>query len=262
VSLLEVSAVTKDFAGIRALHDVGLTVEAGERVGLIGPNGAGKTTLFDCILGATPVDRGQVRFDGRDLARMAVHRRARLGMGRTFQRVGLFTTMTVREHLLVAHRISRGTWSLRRDLLGRGAPTRDEVAYGDELLARLGIGDLADEPVEALTLGQARLVEVGRALATEPKLLLLDEPSSGLDHHETAALAVTLRTVQAAADVAILLIEHDVELVAGFTERCCVLDFGRCIALGQTGTVLADPAVRTAYLGETAGGPSAAGGPS
>ncbi len=146
---------------------------------------------------------------------------------------------------------------MRRDLLGRGGADADELSRCNEILELLGIEALADEPVEVLSLGQARLVEVGRALATEPTLLLLDEPSSGLDRRETDALAVTLRTVQESERFAILLVEHDIELVASFTERCYVLDFGRLIASGPTAQVLADPAVRRAYLGDFDGGRAA-----
>jgi len=249
-SRLAVAGVSVRFAGIRALDRVGLDVDAGERVGLVGPNGAGKTTLLDCISGALAPQEGRVVLAGTDVSRLSMHRRARLGLGRTFQRVGLFAEMTVRDHLVVAQRAHRGAHALRGDLVGRGRTTPDEIARGDEVLRRLGIAPLADAPVEALTLGQARLVEVARALATEPTVLLLDEPSSGLDRRETAALAATLRAVQRDRDVAILLVDHDLELVRGFTERCVVLDFGRVIASGPTGDVLADPVVRAAYLGE------------
>ncbi len=256
MTLLEVSEVTKTFDGIRALDGVELTVAEGERVGLIGPNGAGKTTLFDCITGATPIGGGRISFAGRDLGGMPAHRRARAGMGRTFQRVGLFAEMTVRQHLLVADRMRRGSWLVVRDLWGGGPPTRAESERGDELLGLLGLEALADEPVETLSLGQARLVEVARALATGPRLLLLDEPSSGLDQRETDGLATTLRSVQATAGFAVLLVEHDIDLVAQFTERCHVLDFGRSIAAGPTDEVLARDEVRAAYLGDSRAEPS------
>ena len=249
-ALLEVTGITKRFAGIVALDDVGLTVDAGERVGLIGPNGAGKTTLFNCILGVLRPDTGSVVFDGADLEGLPVHRRARRGIGRTFQRIELFGESTVREHLLIAERTRRDDGALWKDLLGRGRPRPDEVARCDAVLELLGLVDLAEEPIERLSLGKGRLVEVGRALMTEPKLLLLDEPSSGLDRDETSALASTLRQVQAEQRFAILLVEHDVELVAAFTERVHVLDFGRLLASGPTAEVLASAAVRHAYLGD------------
>lgn len=249
-ALLEARGVTKRFAGITALDGVDITVDAGERVGLIGPNGAGKTTFFNCVLGVLAVTDGDVIFDGHDLEGLAVHRRAQTGIGRTFQRIELFSDATVREHLLIAERIRNGTGSLWRDLIGRGRPSGDEIERADEVLGLLGLLDLADAPIESLSLGKGRLVEVGRALMTEPKLLLLDEPSSGLDRTETAALATTLREVQDERGFAILLVEHDVELVTGFTERTTVLDFGRVIAEGPTAEVMQDPVVRQAYLGE------------
>jgi len=249
-TVLEATAVTKRFAGIVALDDVSLQVEAGERVGLIGPNGAGKTTFFNCVLGVVRPDGGQVLLDGRDIGGLPVHARALLGIGRTFQRIELFTESTVREHLLIAERTRRGDGRLWKDLLGRGRPRPDEIARCDEVLELLGLGDLAEEPIERLSLGKGRLVEVGRALMTDPKLLLLDEPSSGLDRDETADLARTLQDVQAAQGFAILLVEHDVELVSSFTERCYVLDFGCLIAAGPTADVMASDEVRTAYFGD------------
>jgi branched-chain amino acid transport system ATP-binding protein len=248
--VLEATGVTKRFAGIVALDDVSLQVEAGERVGLIGPNGAGKTTLFNCVLGVVRPDGGRVLLDGRDIGGLPVHARALLGIGRTFQRIELFAESTVREHLLIAERTRRGDGRLWKDLLGRGRPRPDEIARCDEVLELLGLGDLAEEPIERLSLGKGRLVEVGRALMTDPKLLLLDEPSSGLDRDETADLARTLQDVQAAQGFAILLVEHDVELVSSFTERCYVLDFGCLIASGTTADVMASDEVRTAYFGD------------
>jgi branched-chain amino acid transport system ATP-binding protein len=248
-TVLRVHGLTKRFAGIVALDEVDLEIGENERVGLIGPNGAGKTTCFNCMLGVLPVDEGIVELEGRDVTRTPVYQRARLGIGRTFQRIELFPDTTVRDHLFVAERVRRGTGRLWKDLFGLGRPRPDEVARCDQVLELLGLGDLADEPIERLSLGQCRLVEVGRALMTEPKLLLLDEPSSGLDRVETAALAKTLQEVQAEQGFSILLVEHDVELVASFTTRSYVLDFGRMILSGPTNEVLASPEVQAAYLG-------------
>ena len=150
---------------------------------------------------------------------------------------------------MIAERIRNGTGAFWKDLTGRGGPRPEEVAACDEVLELLGIAELADKPVESLSLGQSRLVEAGRALMTGPQILLLDEPSSGLDRDETAALAATLRAVQDTKGYAVLLVEHDVALVADFTERSYVLDSGAIIAEGPTADVLADPAVRRAYLG-------------
>jgi branched-chain amino acid transport system ATP-binding protein len=250
VTLLDAQQITKRFAGITALDSVSMTVDSGELVGLIGPNGAGKTTLFNCLLGMLRPDGGRVVFDGRDITELPVYRRARLGFGRTFQRIELFTGTTVRDHLLVAERARAGTGRLWKDLINRGRPTAIELERSQRTLELLGLADVADRPIEALSLGRARLVEVGRALMTEPKLLLLDEPSSGLDREETAALTKTLRTVQGERGTAILLVEHDVEMVQSFVSRLFVLDFGMTIASGPTATVLGDETVRRAYLGD------------
>ncbi len=250
MSLLEASGVTKTFSGIVALDNVGLEVEEGEKVGLIGPNGAGKTTFFNCLLGMLRPDRGHIVFDGKDLTRIPTHRRARLGIGRTFQRIELFAGMTAREHLLVAERARRGDGALWKDLLGMGRPKRNELDRVQATLDLLGLTADADRPIEALSLGRGRIVEVGRALMTEPRLLLLDEPSSGLDHRETAELSDVLRHVNTARGTAILLVEHDVEMVSELVERVFVLDFGTLIASGATQEVFADVNVRRAYIGD------------
>jgi branched-chain amino acid transport system ATP-binding protein len=249
-AVLRAADVTKKFSGIVALDSASIEIGEGERVGLIGPNGAGKTTFFNCVLGVLPMDGGAVELNGEDITRLPVQQRARLGIGRTFQRIELFSGATVREHLFIAERVRRGDGRLWKDLLGLGRARADEIERCDHVLELLGLGALGDEPIERLSLGQGRLVEVGRALMTEPKLLLLDEPSSGLDRSETAALAKTLREVQQQQEFSILLVEHDVELVSSFTERCYVLDFGRMLLDGPTKEVLASDEVRAAYLGD------------
>ena len=247
--VLKVEGITKKFGRIVALQDAGLTIEAGERVGLIGPNGAGKTTFFNCMLGVLRSDGGRVELAGEDISRLPVHERARRGIGRTFQRIELFPESTVRDHLFVAERVHGRKGRLWKDLVGLGRPRAEEIERCDEVLQLLQLEHLAEQPIERLSLGQCRLVEVGRALMTEPKVLLLDEPSSGLDRAETSALAQTLREVQAEQGFSILLVEHDVELVASFTTRSYVLDFGRMILEGPTDEVLASSEVRAAYLG-------------
>ena len=247
--VLKATDITKTFSGVTALSDLSVEVGEGERVGLIGPNGAGKTTFFNCVLGVLGPDRGSVHIAGQDVSGLSVNKRAHRGIGRTFQRMELFADCTVREHLLIAERTRRGDGHLWKDLIGLGRSRPDEIAACDEVLELLGLRELAEEPIEHLSLGKGRLVEVGRALMTDPKLLLLDEPSSGLDHDETTDLARTLRSVQAEHGFAILLVEHDVEFVATFTERAYVLDFGRLIAEGPTVEVLRQDAVREAYLG-------------
>lgn len=233
-----------------ALRGVDLEVGDGEAVGLIGPNGAGKTTLFDCVSGVTRPDAGEVRFDGRRIDRLAVHKRARLGIGRTFQRLELFAGLSAREHLVVAERARHRDSSLWKDLLNKGQPRPEEIDKVDDVLGELGLWDVADEPIESLSLGQGRLVELGRALVGDPRLLLLDEPSSGLDSRETAALGALLKRVHAERGVALLLVEHDLELVRALAGRVLVLDFGLLIAAGTMDEVMADPAVRLAYVGD------------
>ncbi len=250
MSLLDADGITKTFAGITALDHVSIDVGEHEIVGLIGPNGAGKTTLFNCLLGMSKLDAGRVMFAGRDLVRVPPHRRARLGIARTFQRIELFSGMSPREHFLVAERVRNGRGALWKDVLFMGRPTAAEQQSAGEMLQLLGLTEVADRKVESLSLGVGRLVEIGRALMIRPKLLLLDEPSSGLDRDETAELADTLRAVQQERGIAILLVEHDVELVRRLVERVFVLDFGTLIASGPTEAVFSDSAVRKAYLGD------------
>ena len=249
-ALLDAVGITKRFAGITALNGVDLDVQPGEMVGLIGPNGAGKTTFFNCLLGMLRPEGGTVHFDGQDITRLPVHRRARLGFGRTFQRLELFSGMTVREHFLVTERARRGTGRLWKDLLNLAKPNVEERELADRMIEIVGLQAEADNPVEALSLGRGRLVELGRALMTQPKLLLLDEPSSGLDVRETASLADKLAAVQTQHEFAVLLVEHDVEMVSNLVTRLYVLDFGELIAAGPTQSVLGDEAVRKAYLGD------------
>jgi len=249
-AILSAHGITKQFSGITALDKVDIDVAEGERVGLIGPNGAGKTTFFNCILGYLRPDEGTVELAGQDVSGMRVHERARRGIGRTFQRIELFPDSTVRDHLIIADR-TVGERSGRLDRIRRlWGPTPEEDARIDEMLELLGLTELADEPIERLSLGQGRLVEVGRALMTQPRLLLLDEPSSGLDRSETASLAATLRQVQDERGFAILLVEHDIELVATFTTRSYLLDFGRLLCSGTTPEIMASSEMRHAYLGD------------
>jgi branched-chain amino acid transport system ATP-binding protein len=251
VSLLTAEGVSKSFAGIQALQDVSLDVRESEIVGLMGPNGAGKTTFFNCLLGIIRPDTGEVAFDGKDLSSIPTYKRARLGIARTFQRIELFIGMTPREHFLVAERARNRSGALWKDLLGLGRATKAEQATAEQMVELLSLEAVADRPVESLSLGIGRLVEIGRALVLEPKLVLLDEPSSGLDRHETEDLVVKLRAVQREKGVAILLVEHDVEMVRELVERVFVLDFGTLSASGETHDVFADAAVRKAYLGDT-----------
>lgn len=247
--LLSVSGLRKVFGGVTAVDDVTLTVRAGETVGLVGPNGAGKTTLFNIVCGQLPADGGTVSFDGMSLGQLPTYRRARLGIGRTYQRVEVFPELSVRDHLLVAERARGGQGRLWRDLLNRSRPQPDELARVDAVLELVGLAERADTPVAALGLGSCRVVELARALVGEPRLLMADEPSSGLDVHETRLLAETLRAVQFRRGMAILLVEHDLAMVGRVADRVVVMDLGRVIAEGPFEQVMADALVREAYLG-------------
>jgi branched-chain amino acid transport system ATP-binding protein len=213
--LLQTERVSVRFGGVAALTDVELSADAGHVTGLIGPNGAGKTTLFNVITGLQEPTAGCVLVDGRDVTTTSTHRRARMGLARTFQRLEVFGSLTVRENVLVAAEIRR-RWSRDR---------ADTKAVVEELLERVGLIDKAEARVDSLPTGQARLVELARALATRPRVLLLDEPGSGLDTQETAAFAHLLRGL-ATDGLAVLLVEHDVELVMSVCARIHVLDFG------------------------------------
>jgi len=244
--------VGKRFEGIAALVDVSVRLDRGELVALIGPNGAGKSTLFGCLSGHITPDSGRVTMNGHDLAGLPAHERSRLGLARTFQRIELFAGLSVRDHLLVAVRAQKGGAKLWRDLLGRSKPSAEEQERCDEILELVGLTSVADRPAGALTLGTGRLVELARALVTDPVLLFLDEPSSGLDHRETDEVGSMLEHVKAQRGTAILLCEHDVAFVQRLASRAYVLDCGALIAEGPMAAVLEDPAVRTAYLGQEA----------
>lgn len=238
MSLLEVRGVDVRFGGLKALRGVDLLADAGVVTGLIGPNGAGKTTLFNVICGLLEPDRGKVVLDGTDLQGRAAYRRARLGIGRTFQRLEVFGSLTTRDNVLVAAEIHR-SWTHGH---------YDPAARADAILERVGITGVAGEQVDALPTGLARLVELARALATQPKILLLDEPSSGLDEDESASFGRLLMSL-AADGLGLLLVEHDIELVMSVCEVIHVLDFGAVLAVGTPGEIQADAQVRAAYLG-------------
>ena len=235
---LQAEQVSVRFGGVVAVDKVSLSVEPAAITGLIGPNGAGKTTIFNVFGGLQQPTEGKVLLEGRDITRLKAHTRARRGMARTFQRLEVFGTLSVRDNIQVAAEI-RKAWA--RD---RSRP----AAVADELLERIGLGDVAESRVDAVPTGTARLVELARALATRPSLLLLDEPGSGLDQQETTVLGEVLLDL-AAEGMAVLLVEHDVELVMRVCDRVNVLDFGRLIAEGTPAEVQADPLVQAAYLG-------------
>jgi branched-chain amino acid transport system ATP-binding protein len=239
VALLNVEQVSVRFGGLQALSAVSIDVPENEVTGLIGPNGAGKTTLFNVITGLQPPTGGTVVLDGNDITTSKPHKRARLGIGRTFQRLETFGTLSVRDNILVAAEMRKG-WSREKFKPGDLA---------DELMERIGLTSVANERVDRLSTGTQRLVEMARALATKPRVVLLDEPSSGLDESETAEFSELLIEL-AASGLAILLVEHDMGLVMSACHHIHVLDFGQIIAYGTPSEVQANPLVRAAYLGE------------
>ncbi|MGA8726683.1 MAG: ABC transporter ATP-binding protein [Acidimicrobiales bacterium] len=248
-ALLRVTGVSKTFGGIAAVSAVSLEVALGETVGLVGPNGAGKTTLFNCICGQLRPERGSVELSGTEILAIPTYKRARLGISRTYQRVEIFPDMTVEDHLLVALRADERRTQLWRDLLNLSAPTPAEKGRVEAVLDLIGIQHQARTPVSALGLGSCRLVELGRALVSEPVLLLADEPSSGLDVRETHELAQVLRKLQRERGMAMLLVEHDLGMVGEVVDRTVVMDLGQVIAEGTFEEAMADASVRRAYLG-------------
>ena len=244
--LLQVSDVTVRFGGLTALDHVNLDVMPGGITGLIGPNGAGKTTLFNVITGLQPPTSGHVSMGGTVIDRWPPQKRARAGMARTFQRLELFVGLSVRDNLISAWEASVSGGVFGR----RGREGRDLV---EDVLSRLNLRHLADRAAGQLPTGLGRMVELGRALCTEPLLLLLDEPSSGLDHTETEAFRQVLLDVVSGGDSpAVLLVEHDMRLVMEVCDAITVLEFGKRIASGTPEEIRNDPKVVAAYLGETA----------
>ncbi|HWB67520.1 MAG TPA: ABC transporter ATP-binding protein [Mycobacteriales bacterium] len=245
---LRADSVTMRFGGLLAVDDVSLTAEPGKVTALIGPNGAGKTTLFNCLTGILHPNGGRVLLGGRDVTRLSPTERSRLGIARTFQRLEVFGGMTVFENLQVAveTRQPRRSW---RSLLTLGSGDEPEVvATVNQVIDRLNLHDAAQVRAGDLSTGQLRVVELGRALCTQPRVIILDEPASGQDAAGTERLQSILAEL-AREGLAILLVEHDVELVMNVSDRIYVMEFGRLIAAGTPSEVSHDARVRDAYLG-------------
>ncbi|MFH8466420.1 ABC transporter ATP-binding protein [Streptomyces sp. NPDC017991] len=253
--ILRADRVGVRFGGVRALDDVSLSLRPGEICGLIGPNGAGKTTLFDVLSGIRRPDAGRVHLDGADVTRRSPVWRARHGMRRTFQRQQLFGQLTVTDNLVVAQEWRGGGGGLTADLLG--APTRrtyerERRARAAEVLRACGLDGLGDTFAAALPVGRARMVELARAAADPPRVLLLDEPAAGTTTEESRQLAAAVSRLSEQEGCAVLLVEHDVAFVMEVSTRIVVLDLGRILAEGTPAEVHADRRVREAYLGTAA----------
>jgi branched-chain amino acid transport system ATP-binding protein len=238
MALLSAERIVVQFGGLRALSDAEVHVEPGRVTGLIGPNGAGKTTLFNVITGLQPPTSGRVVLDGKDITGQSPYKRARLGIARTFQKLEAFNSLSAYNNVLVAAETRRRWDKSKFD------PKTEAMA----LLDRVGLADVANFMVGTLSTGTARLVELARALAINPRVLLLDEPSSGLNEEETEEMARLLRLL-VADGLGVLLVEHDMAFVMSTCEYIHVLDFGQIIATGTPVEVQADPAVQAAYLG-------------
>lgn len=254
-SLLRISGVTVRFGAIVALSDISFEVREREILGLIGPNGAGKTTLFNCLSRLVEVDAGHIELAGEALAKVPRHQIARYGIGRTFQHVALFDSMSVVENLMVgAHGCGSGGFladALRLRSLVRSE--REAKRRAMELMERMEISELADQPVGRLPFAVRKRVELARALAGQPRLLLLDEPAGGLNHEEVEKLIELIRSVREAFGVAILLVEHHLDCVMRVSDRVVALDFGKMLASGTPEEMRRHPEVIRAYLGTGTG---------
>ena len=243
--LLEVRGLTKRFGGVEALADVSFDVAPGEVIALIGPNGAGKTTCFNILGGQLRADRGEVHLGGQRVDGMRPHEIARRGVGRTFQVAATFASMTVRDNVAVALLAHSG-----RDASLAWGPLDDARTRAIDILARTGIADLADAHAAALPYGDVKRVELALALAGDPRLLLMDEPTAGMAPDSRAALMRLATDAARERNVAVLFTEHDMDVVFGFAQRVIVLDYGRIIATGTPGSIREDPEVQRVYLGD------------
>lgn len=249
--MLEVQQLTRRFGGLVAVNQVSFSVKEGEIFGLIGPNGAGKTTLFNLVTGLIPPTAGQMVFDGLPLGQQQPHQIAAKGIARTFQNIRLFKDLSAQDNILIAQHVHTRS-GVFTGVLGLAPAPQEEREIREkaaELLALVGLQDRAQEKAQNLCYGDQRRLEIARALALAPKLLLLDEPAAGMNPNEKQSLSTFIRDLRDRFGLTVLLIEHHVPLVMGLCDRIAVLDFGQLIALGEPAQVKTDPAVIEAYLG-------------
>ncbi len=249
--ILAVTALTRSFGGLIAVNNVSFTVNQNEIFGLIGPNGAGKTTLFNLISGLIPPSSGQLLYQGESIAKLRPHKIAKLGIARTFQNIRLFGTLSALENIVVARHIHTKSNVFTGVLSLPSAAREEEVTkqQGLELLNLVGLSDRATEKACNFSYGDQRRLEIARALALKPKILLLDEPAAGMNTSEKQGLSVFIRQISTQFELTVILIEHHVPLVMGLCDRIAVLNFGKLIALGNPYEVKTDPVVVEAYLG-------------
>lgn len=250
--MLELKGISKEFGGVRALYDVGFTVRAGSVSALIGPNGAGKSTLLNAISGIDPPDRGEVVFSGERINNLSPVTIARRGLSRTFQHLELFGDMTVLENVMVGRnaRTKAGFLASGMRLPFALREERESRKTSGEILEYIGLSHHRDDLASNLPIGDQRVLEIGRALATEPKLLLLDEPAAGLNMRETRDLGELIRRIRTEKGITIILVEHDMDLVMRISDAITVLNFGSVIARGTPLEIQKDPLVIAAYLGD------------
>ena len=251
--LLEVSQLGKSFRGLRALDDVNLYVDSGETLGVIGPNGAGKTTLFNCLTGFLPPTNGKIIFEGQDITGKRMPAVTRLGVARTFQNIRLFGALSVLDNVRTAQQLRTrfGVVEFLGSLESFRRKERDLTEQAMAHLELLGLADQADRQAANLAYGMQRRLEIARALATAPRLLLLDEPAAGMNHSETDSLHEMILHVKQRLGVSIILVEHDMRLVMNMCDRITVLNYGRVLASGTPDAIRRNPDVIESYLGKT-----------